>query len=201
MDQSILRRGLIITNDPFLQQIEVQTIGSDVEFIRCTQLRPLDWKPAPNEVANSIEDKFMEQPTMKHRVLSIPEKQRRVKKANKVGSQADLLQLQSERGIVPLTVAPWRNAILEKDSIGKFYNETNRIELLFINGEQKVAMAKLRGTDNELLFIQLPASVKSLLSDKDYHTDKSSAKHRRSSQNISDVCHIFCHQESNWDGK
>ena len=201
MDQSILRRGLIITNDPFLQQIEVQTIGSDVEVIWSTQLRPLDWKPAPDEVANSLEDKFMEQLTMKPRVLSIPEKQRRVKKANKVGSEADLLQLHSERGSVPLTVAPCRNAILEKDSIGKFYNETNRIELLFFKGEQKVAMANLRGTDDELLFIQLPASVKSLLLDKDYHTDKNSAKHRRSSQNRSGFCHIFCHKESNWDGK
>ena len=54
--------------------MEVQTIGSDVEVIRYTQLRPLDWKSALDEVENSIEDKFMEQPIKKPRVVGNPEK-------------------------------------------------------------------------------------------------------------------------------
>ena len=50
VDQSTLQKRLIITNDPLFQQMEVQAIGAEVEVIRCTQLRPLDWKPALDEV-------------------------------------------------------------------------------------------------------------------------------------------------------
>ena len=59
VDQSILQKGLIITNDLFIQQTESQTIGSDVVFIRYNQLRLLDWKHAPDEVSNSLEGEFI----------------------------------------------------------------------------------------------------------------------------------------------
>ena len=49
VDQSTLQKELSNTNDPLFQQMEVQTIGADVEIIRCTQLRPPDWKPALDE--------------------------------------------------------------------------------------------------------------------------------------------------------
>ena len=79
VDQSILRKRLIFTNDPLLHQMESQTIGSDDEVIRYTLLRTLDWKRPPDEVADYIEDKLKEQPTKKPRVLCNTEKQPRVR--------------------------------------------------------------------------------------------------------------------------
>ena len=89
--QSVLRKGLIITNDPFLQQMEVQTIGAVVEVLRYAQLRPLDWKPALDEVTKSMEDAFMEQSTKKSRVLSNSKKQPRVRRAITIRLPAELL--------------------------------------------------------------------------------------------------------------
>ena len=95
--------------------MEVQNIGSDVEVMRYTQLRPLDWKPATDEVANSIEYEFMEQPTKNPRVLSNPEKQSRVRRAIKVRSSAELLHLHSKNCSVPLNVVPRQKGNLEKE--------------------------------------------------------------------------------------
>ena len=78
------------------------------------------------------------------------------------------MQLHSENFSVPLTVVPFRNGNTEKDGIGKFYDETYKIEGLFFNGEQKVSKAGLRGIDIELFLLQLPASRVYLL-DEHYH--------------------------------
>ena len=129
--QSVLQKGLIITNDLFFQQMEEQTIGTDVEVIRHNQLQPLDWKPALDEVAKSMEDGFMEQSTKKPRVVSNPKKQPRIKRAITIRLPAELLQLHSEHFSVPLTVAPLRNDNSEKDGIGKFSDETYQIEGFF----------------------------------------------------------------------
>ena len=67
--------------------MEVQTIGSDVQVIRYSQLWPLDCKPTPDEVGNSKEDDFMEQPTKKPLVVGNPEKQPRVRRAIKAITQ------------------------------------------------------------------------------------------------------------------
>ena len=135
VDQSILRKRLIFTNDPLPHQMESQTIGSDVEVIRYTLLRTLDCKRPPDEIADFIEDKLKEQPTKKPRVLCNPEKQPRVRRAINVRSPAELLQLHCDNCIVPLTVVPNRNGNLEKDRIGIFYDETYRMEPLFFNCE------------------------------------------------------------------
>ena len=89
--QSVLRKELIITNDPFFQQMEVQTIGADVEVPRYNQLRSLDWKPALDEVAKLMEEEFMEQSTKKPRVVSNSKKQPRVRKAITIRLPAELL--------------------------------------------------------------------------------------------------------------
>ena len=88
-------------------------------------------------------------------VVSNLEKQPLVRKAIKVRSPAELPQLHKENCSVPLTVVPCRIRILEEVSIRKFYEETYRIERLFFNGEQNVALSKLRGIDDELVFIHL----------------------------------------------
>ena len=99
-----------------------------------TQPQALDWKPAPYEIANSIEDEFMPR---NPRVVINPEKQSRVRRAMKVESLAELLQLHGENCSLPLTAVPFRNGILEKDSTGKFYDETYRIDRLFFNGNKR----------------------------------------------------------------
>ena len=72
--------------------------------------------------------------------------------------------------VIHLLLYPCRNAILEKASIRKFYDEKYRIERLFFNGDQKVAMANLRGIHDELIFIQVPASRVYILDGNFYMT-------------------------------